>query len=128
MAKILYIIIIAQTCFISGRCLAQGWVAEVNLDFNHNLYAFENITSASVTFSGVKVTGSSPISSLEFVIRGTGPITGNLSVTASGLAWEPYDRQNPESEPIAASYTGNYQTTCTAAFFEKAGEEPDEQI
>ena len=128
MAKILYIIITVQAFFISGQCLAQGWVAEVNLDFNHDLYAFENITSASVTFSGIKVTGSSPISSLEFVIRGTGPITGNLSVIVSGLAWEPYDRQNPESEPIAATYTGNYQTTCNTAFFEKAGEEPDEQI
>lgn len=120
---VIVIIIVA-----SENCWAQGWVAEVNLDFNHDRYAYENISNLSFTFSGVTVTGSSSISTLSLVLKGTGPITGNFSLSAKGLAWEPYDRYDPYSQQISASYYGSYTVSCSQGFFQGKGSSPEEQM
>lgn len=112
----------------SENAWSQGWVAEVNLNFNHDRYAYENISNVTFTFSGVTATGSSSISTLSLVLKGTGPLTGNFILSAKGLAWEPYDRYDPYSQPISASYSGNYTTSCSAGFFQGKGASPEEQI
>ena len=112
----------------SENTWSQGWVAEVNLDFNHDRYAYENISSVTFTFSGVTVTGSSSISTLSLVLKGTGPMTGNFTLSAKGLAWEPYDRYDPYSQPISASHNGNYAMSCSQGFFQGKGSSPEEQI
>ncbi len=125
--KILLLILCIQS-LSPTHGFSQGWTAEIDLDFNHNLYAYEKITSASFTYSGVTVTGSSETSNLHLVIKGTGPISGDIYLTANGLAWQPYQPDDPYSEPIAAFFAGNYSQLCSLGFFEKDGETSLEQI
>ena len=126
--KRIHILILLSMISMTRIAFSQGWVAEVDLDFNHDLYSFEKITHASLTFSGVTITGSSATSQLQLIVRGTGSMSGNISLSVSGLAWDPYDPQAPESEPIWASFSGNYDHACETGFFEKNGESPQEHI
>ena len=112
----------------SGTASSQGWVAEFDLDFNHDLYAFEKIIQANLTFSGFTVTGTSPTSKLQLTVRGTGPISGDIKLSLNGLAWEPYYRENPESESISATFAGSYKIPCITGFFQQQGETTQEQV
>ena len=107
---------------------SQGWTAEINLDLNHSLYAYEKISNATFTFSGVTASGSSKTSNLHLVINGTGSITGQINVTATGLGWQPYQPDDPYSESIAASFTGNYSQLCSTGYFQQQGETSLEQL
>ncbi|MEX1239904.1 MAG: T9SS type A sorting domain-containing protein [Cyclobacteriaceae bacterium] len=107
---------------------AQGWMAVIDLDFNHDLYAFEKITNATFTYSGVTETGSSETSNLQLIFYGAGPVTGDMDLTINGLALEPYYPEEPYSEPIAATYSGNFRELCGRGFFENNGESTHEQI
>ncbi|HEX8040596.1 MAG TPA: T9SS type A sorting domain-containing protein [Chryseosolibacter sp.] len=118
---------------LSFQCLchslfSQGWTAEIDLELNHNLYAYEKISKATFSFSGATASGSSETSNLHLVINGTGPITGEINVSATGLGWQPYQPDDPYSEPISASFTGNYSQPCSVGFFEQQGETALEQI
>ena len=108
--------------------LCQGWVAEVNLDLNHSLYAYEKILNATVTYSGVTKSGSSETSQLHLVLRGSGPVTGGITLSASGLAWEPYYETEPPNKSIVANFSGNYTDYCTSGLFKSMGENPNEEI
>lgn len=113
---------------LATRVHAQGWYVEIELDLNHDSYAYENISKATLTFSGVTVSGSSANSNLMLVVKGTGPMSGALSVTVSGTGFEPYDRNDPYSEPLFVQYSGKYEVPCKTGFFEKAGEFPNSQL
>ena len=107
---------------LTGRVYAQGWYAEIDLDLNHGLYAFESITNAQITFSGVTVSGSSTNSNLRLTAMGTGPATGSVTITAAGTAWQPYDPNDPYSQPLpTVQFNGTYDVPCETAFFEMAG-------
>lgn len=107
---------------------AQGWVAEVRLDFNHDLYAYERITSATFTYSGVTQTGTSPTSNLELILKGTGPISGGMGLSITGMAFEPYYADIPFEESIASSFSGTFSQVCSTGFFEQPGETSAEQV
>lgn len=118
-------LLVLSSCF----CVyGQGWYAEIDLDFDHELYAYESISKATLSFSGVTVTGSSAISNLSLVVKGTGPITGDIVLSVNGQAWAPYDEMRPYNEPIAAHFTGKYTIPCQTGFFEKAGNNAHQQI
>lgn len=128
MKNIAQFILFLLILFSALSAASQGWVAEIDLDLNHNLYAFEKITNASVTFSGVKVNGSSSTSQIQLIILGEGPIAGDISLAIDGIAWDPYDRQDPESVPLSVLFTGNYASPCETGFFEANGATPDERV
>jgi hypothetical protein len=113
---------------LSRSVYAQGWYAEVDLDFNHDLYAYENIARATFTFSGVTVSGSSATSKLHFEIKGVNTITGDMNLSINGVAWQPYDPIHPYSEPISARFSGKYNVPCETGFFEQPGDTPLQQI
>ena len=112
----------------STGAFAQGWYAEVDLDLNHDLYAYENIARATLTFSGVTVSGSSSTSKLHLELKGINTITGDLSLSINGVAWQPYDPIHPYSEPISARFSGRYNISCETGFFEQDGDTPLHQV
>ena len=116
------------TLSLSPLVHAQGWYAEVELDFNHDLYAYENIARATLTFSGVTVSGSSSTSKLNLVVKGTNAISGDINLSINGLAWQPYDPMDPFSTPISARFVGKYNVSCQTGFFEQAGDTPLQQV
>ena len=116
------------TLSLSPSVYAQGWYAEVEVDFNHDLYAYENIARATLTFSGVTVSGSSSTSKLNLVLKGINAITGDLNLSINGLAWQPYDPMEPFSQPISARFSGRYNGPCQTGFFEQAGDTPLQQV
>lgn len=128
MKKILLYSLFILSLLAGHHVFSQGWVAEIDLDFNHNAYAYEKITSADFTYSGITGSGSSGTSKLHMVIQGDGPVTGDMTLSVNGVAWEPYDENAPYSEPISATFAGNFKAFCSRGFFEQAGETPDEQI
>ena len=78
----------------TGLChplYSQGWVAKVDLNFTHDLYAYENIANATLTYSGVTVTGSSETGHLQLVINGTGSISGGGSAGVSITSGTPQE-------------------------------------
>lgn len=107
---------------------SQGWYAEVDVDLNHELYAYESISKVTVTYSGVTVTGSSPHSQTSFILTGLTAISGDLTVSANGQAWEPYDPSTPYSEPLVVQFSGKHTTLCTTGFFEQHGVDPHQQL
>lgn len=114
---------------VTSGAYAQGWYAEIDLDLNHGLYAYERISNAQVTFSGVTVSGSSPNSNLRLTAMGTGPATGSITVTATGTAWQPYDPGDPYSQSLpTVRFTGTYDTPCETAFFEQPGDLQGEDL
>ena len=115
----IYFLIVLIT--LVTRAHGQGWYVEVDLDLNHGLYAFEKISSATLTFSGVTVSGSSANSNLNLVVKGTGPISGAISLSVNGTAFEPYDRNDPYNQPLSIQYSGRYDVPCTTGFFRKPG-------
>lgn len=127
MRKTLFFILVIS---LTGRAelFSQGWVAEITVDINHGLYAFEKIDAASVTFSGVTTSGSSQTSSLQVVIRGDDLITGNLSLTVYGMAFEPYDRDEPYSQQISGTLSGTFTDLCSRGLFQKTGMDQYQQI
>jgi hypothetical protein len=127
MRKSLNILVVC--CILSvGGVNAQGWVAEINIELNHILYAHEKITSATLTYSGITVSGSSETYGIQFVVRGTGDPSGALNIEASGLAWDPYDSNDPYNEPLAASLPVTYKTYCVTGFFETDGVTSEQQM
>lgn len=121
--------ILAVCCVLSVQGLnAQGWVAEIDIELNHIHYAYEKITSVTVTYSGITVSGSSETYGIQLVVRGTGDPSGALNVEASGLAWDPYDSTDPYNEALAASFTGKYKTYCLTGSFETDGVTSEQQM
>ena len=106
----------------------QGWVAEIDIDVNHSLYALEKISNARITFSGVTTSGSSNKNQIHFVLNGNGTPTGNINLSVSGLGYEPYNRSDPYSKTISATFSGNYKTPCITGFFQQTGVTPEEQV
>lgn len=122
MNKIFNVYVLLFTA-VTSCAYAQGWYAEIDLDLNHGLYAYERISNAQITFSGVTVSGSSTNSNLRLTAMGTGPATGSITVTATGTAWQPYDPGDPYSQSLpTVRFTGTYDAACQTAFFEKAGD------
>lgn len=119
---------LAALAILATSAHGQGWYAEIDLDLNHDYYAFENISNATLTFSGVTVSGSSTNSNLKLVVKGTGSLSGSISLTVKGTGFEPYDRSDPYSAPILVQYSGKYNTLCKTGFFQKAGEYPNSQL
>ena len=106
-------------CSISYQFVySQGWVAEVEININHGMYAYERITNASVTISGVTVSGSSTTRILRLVLKGAGSPSGNIYIQANGVAWEPYVRTDPFNASIYATYTGAYSANCTLSYYD----------
>lgn len=106
------------TALATQQARGQGWAANVIVDLNHSGYAFEKVSSATVTYSGATAHGSSSSSSVQLTLHGTGSITGQLSASASGLAWEPYDRTAPYSTSLSRSLSGNVTPICTTGYLE----------
>ena len=103
-------------------------MAEVSLNFTHDLYAYENMSGFNFTFSGITVSGTSSTGTTSLVFKGNGLMNGNFSMSVRGLAWEPYDQNDRYSQPISASYSGTYSTSCATGFFEGQGASPQEHI
>ncbi len=97
---------------------SQGWVAEVEININHGLYAYERLTNASVTISGVTASGSSTTSILRLILQGSGTPSGNINITANGEAWQPYDKADPFNASIYATYSGAYNINCTNSYYD----------
>jgi len=96
---------------------AQGWVAKIDINLNHDLYAYERIQHVSVTFSGITVTGSSETKYISFAINGGGSPAHDLKVTINGFGYQPYDPADPSTAPISANFSGSYAVPCTKYSF-----------
>src|SRR5688500_9819525 len=105
-------VVVAINCLAAGPCFAQGWVAEVNVDLNHGLYAYETIENARLTFSGITVSGSSDRSNIQFTVKGTGSPSGDINLSISGTAFEPYDPNDPSRQSLYGQLVANYKTPC----------------
>ena len=128
MKKIILISLFVHILKFSENGYSQGWVTEVDLIFVHDLYAYENIKNATLTFSGINTSGSSQTGQLHLVVRGIGPLSGNINLQINGLAYEPYDGISPYNESISATYSGNYSLPCSPGFFEIEGSTPLEHL
>ena len=128
MPKLLSLLLLLNSMTIYQAIHAQGWVAEIDLDFNHNLYAYEKISSARFSWSGTTASGSSPVSTLHLVLTGTGAISGDMHLEINGLAFDPYYPNDPYEEPISATFSGTFTDLCTPGFFEAEGESSMEQV
>lgn len=112
----------------SGLCFSQGWVAKINVDLNHSLYAFETIENAQLTFSGVSTSGNSTRSNVQFIVKGTGSPSGDLYLSISGTAFEPYDQNDPASQSLYGQLTANYKIPCTPGFFKSEDAATNQQV
>ncbi len=128
MNPIIAILLSSLVLGAASEVAAQGWVAQIDLQINHDNYAFESITMATVTFAGTTVTGSSATSDKSFTISGLDPLIGNIHVTVNGVAWTPYDPSNPVMETVVASYSGTHATPCLTHFIEQNGRSRAEQV
>lgn len=124
--KISLLTLAAQALIFST--FGQGWTADVYVYLNHDRYALEKISTVTFSYSGVSASASSLTGGVEMTIHGTGSITGSISVSASGVAWERYDTSVPESTSISGSYNGNFTGYCTRTYFQKQGSTSDVQI
>ncbi|MEO5603910.1 MAG: SprB repeat-containing protein, partial [Cyclobacteriaceae bacterium] len=97
---------------------SQGWVAEVEININHGLYAFERLNNATVSMSGATISGSSSTSIVRLVLKGSGTPIGNIQIVASGAAWEPYNPDDLYSTTINATYSGSFELDCTTRYFD----------
>jgi hypothetical protein len=128
MKNLLFFALCLNSITFCQKCLSQGWVAEIDLDFNHVLYGGEKITSATLTYSGITATGSSESSQLKLFIKGTGSPSGTIALAVSGIAFEPYDGSDPYTKAISATFYGRYNALCATGFFEADGATPEEHI
>lgn len=101
---------------------SQGWVADIDIEVNHDNYAFEAISEAILTYSGLTQHGASGTSNLSFSVNGQGTVAGDIQLIVKGFAWEPYNRQNPPEEALEITFSGHYDTPCEIGFFEEFGE------
>lgn len=127
MKTILKVIIPALIAF-SHNAYSQGWRAEIDLDLNHNLYGYERIDNVTLTFSGVTVTGSSPRSTLNLVITGNDPMSGEINLSITGTASEPYDPQDTPTKAISLTLSGNYSKVCERGFLSNQDPTNMEQV
>ena len=123
MKKIIQCFFVSIITAMPSCVYPQGWYAEIDLELNHSLYAYENISNATVTFSGITVSGTSTGSNIHLVATGTGPVSGELNVAVTGTAWEPYDPNDPYRQALPIiRFTGNYDVPCITGFFEQLGD------
>src|SRR5690606_18043818 len=100
MKRFALIVLVAVTPL--NALYAQGWVAEVRLELNHDDYAYESIQSATISYSGVTVSSSSPTRHLFVNLKGTGLASGSLSLSVAGIAYAPSLPETPPTSPMAA--------------------------
>ncbi|MEX2235487.1 MAG: SprB repeat-containing protein, partial [Cyclobacteriaceae bacterium] len=128
MKHILLAILVISSITFYQKSHGQGWVAEIDLNFNHDFYALERIETVTLTYSGITITDSSSTGQLSLVLRGNGEPAGNINLAIHGVAFEPYNPSDPFSELISATFSGNYNTPCSTGFFEQEGLTPHEQV
>jgi hypothetical protein len=117
MKKSLLYFILLQCSLPFNHAYSQGWVAEIDITINHSKYAYQKITKATVTLAGTTATGSSANNKLHLQLKGNNAPSGNISIVASGLAWEPYIRTDPYNASISATYSGTYVVNCANNYF-----------
>lgn len=118
MRKSLLVVLLINFSISYQFAYSQGWVAEVGININHGLYAYERLTNASVTISGVTASGSSTTSILRLLLQGAGTPSGNIYIEANGEAWQPYNINDPFNASIYAKYTGAYNVNCTNSYYD----------
>jgi hypothetical protein len=121
-------IVFLLTVTASGPCISQGWVAKINVDLNHSLYAFETIENAQLTFSGVTMSGNSTRSNVQFIVNGTGSPSGDLHLSIRGTAFEPYDQNDPASQSLYGQLTANYNIPCIPGYFKTEDPATNQQV
>ena len=128
MKKHLSIIAFVFAISFAHNGYSQGWVADITVDLNHSLYAFERIEHVNFSFSGYFASGTSASSSIRFILKGSGTPSGGISVTISGTAYQPYDQTSPYSTSVSGNFSGSYTTGCKVGYFTKQGATSNQQV
>lgn len=107
--------------FVCNTAAGQGWVAEVSVIVEHDLYAYERLDQFRITYSGVTATGQSEFGWAQIKFPGNTPLTGDITLSVWGTAWDPHDVSNPGTQSISGTLRGNHAAPCETAFFEAPG-------
>jgi hypothetical protein len=128
MKNTVYVLVLTTGMLWGHHACPQGWVAEVSVDLNHNLYALEQIDNVDLVYSGYAASGQSSSSTIRFVLKGSGDPSGGISLSIRGTAFQPYDPSHPYSTSLSATFSGNYSTGCKIGYFTKQGATSDQQV
>lgn len=116
---------VALTFLACQTGVAQGWVAEVFIQIDHEDYSHERIDFFRLTYSGVTVTGQSETGGLKMMVPGNTALSGDIRLFVNGSASAPYHPSDPPTEIIQTTLNANYSTPCITGIFERSDEAPN---